>query len=94
MWRWNSFLRAQCPVGKRSIYINMDETCIRMCPESSRGLVYVKRGEKKKHVLEREQKATLSMRRSACSLVAFNCLSGRQQQLGFVGMYYMQCPKK
>ena len=42
-----------------------------MCPESSRGLVRVKRGSKKRHVLETERRATLSMRRSACSLVAF-----------------------
>ena len=70
-WRWNAFLRAQCPGGKRNVYVNMDETCIIMCPESSRGLVYVKRGRKKKHVLETERRATLSMRRSACSLVAF-----------------------
>ena len=33
--------------------------------------MYVKRGVKKKHVLEHKQKATLGMRRSACSLVAF-----------------------
>ena len=27
-WRWNAFLRSQCPSGKRCVYINMDETCI------------------------------------------------------------------
>ena len=70
-WRWSSFVRAHCPSGKHRVYINMDETCIRMCPENRAGLVYVKRGAEKKHVLEHEQKATLSMRRSACSLVAF-----------------------
>ena len=42
-----------------------------MCPESSKGLVYVKRGRNKRNVLETERRATLSMRRSACSLVAF-----------------------
>ena len=31
-WRWNSFLRSQCPTYKRCVYVNMDETCIRMCP--------------------------------------------------------------
>ena len=49
----------------------MDETCIRTCPESSRGLVHVKRDRTKKHIFKSERKATLSMRRSACSLVAF-----------------------
>ena len=71
-WRWNAFLRSQCPASKRCVYINMDETCIRMCPETGKGLVFVESGKKKKHVMEQERKATLAMRRAACSLVAFN----------------------
>ena len=71
-WRRNAFLRAQCPAAKRCVYINMDETCIRMCPETGQGLVFVPSG-KKKHVTEQERKATLAMRRAACSLVAFTC---------------------
>ena len=53
-WRWNAFLRSQCPASKRCVYINMDETCIRMCPETGKGLVFVESGKKKKHVMEQD----------------------------------------
>ena len=69
-WR-TSWAHTHKPVGKRLVYVNLDETCIRMYIESwTPGLVRVPSGARKVNVLEKKLKASLSQQRSAVSLIA------------------------
>ena len=71
-WKLANFMGTHTQeVGKRLVYINLDETCIRMYIESrTPGLVRVPSGARKVNVLEKKLKAPLSQQRSAVSLIA------------------------
>jgi hypothetical protein len=69
-WQWANYWAALCPTNKTVCYLNIDETSVKMFPQTSpRGFVALANGETTKLVLDRERSAPLSTRRSAVSLV-------------------------
>ena len=70
-WQWNNFWEAQAPPGRRIVHINIDETSVKLAPTVRAGAVARVPGEKLRHLLLREQKASLRLRRSAVTLMAF-----------------------
>ena len=55
------------------VHINLDETCVRLCPCVPRGAVAIDEGSTKKEALEQEHKASLHARRSAMTFVCSVC---------------------
>jgi len=70
-WKWANFLGSLAPPQKRVVHINMDQTSVRLWMHPGAGYVVVPAGQRKRHLLEREQRAPLSKRRAAFSLMAF-----------------------
>ena len=31
-WQWNNFLEGQAALGQVVVHINLDETCVKLCP--------------------------------------------------------------
>lgn len=81
-WQWNNFWEARIDATKRVVHINMDETSVKLFSGDSKGAVAVLPGEKMKEALGRaEQRASLRVRRSAISHVAFVCDDAEIQRL-------------
>ena len=55
------------------VHINLDETCVKLCPRVPLGAVAIDGGSTKKEALEQEQKASLHARRSAMTFVCSVC---------------------
>ena len=55
------------------VHINLDETCVKLCPCLPRGAVAVDGGSTKKEALEQEHEASLHARRSAMTFVCSVC---------------------
>ena len=55
------------------VHINLDETCVKLCPCVPRGAVAIDGGSTKKEALEQEHKASLHARRSAMTFVCSVC---------------------
>ena len=72
-WQWCNFLESLAPAGKQIVRINLDETCVRLCTEATKGAVAVGRNRSRKEALVGEHKASLSARRMAVTLVASVC---------------------
>ena len=72
-WQWSNFLEAQAAPGQVVVHINLDETCVKLCPSVPRGAVAIDGGSTKKEALEQEQKASLHARRSAMTFVCSVC---------------------
>ena len=72
-WQWNNFLEVQACPGQVVVHINLDETCVKLCPDVQPGAVAVGWHRTKKEAMEREQKADLKARRSALTYVCFVC---------------------
>ena len=73
-WQWNNFLEAQAAPGQVVVHINLDETCVRLCPDVQPGAVAVGWHRTKKEAMEREQKANLKARWSALTFVCCVCV--------------------
>ena len=54
-WQWNNFLEGQAALGQVVVHINLDETCVKLCPCVPRGAVAIDRGSTKKEALEQER---------------------------------------
>ena len=72
-WQWNNFLEEQAAPGQVVVHINLDETCVKLCPRVPLGAVAIDGGSTKKEALEQEQKASLHARRSAMTFVCSVC---------------------
>ena len=66
-WQWYNYCASQVPVGKTILRINMDEMAVCVFQGGRRGNVFISRAA------ERIQHATLNMRRTYMSFVAFIC---------------------
>ena len=55
------------------VHINLDETCVKLCPGVPLGAVAIDGTSSKKEALEQEQKASLRARRSAMTFVCSVC---------------------
>ena len=65
---------AQAPPGRRTVRINMDETPIKMDPvRKCKGLIAVPKAELKRKSASMVRPASLALRRSVITLVAFVC---------------------
>ena len=78
-WQWNNFLEAQAAPGQVVVHINLDETCVRLCPNVQPGAVAVGWHRIKKEAMDREQKANLKARRSALTFVCCGLEPAAQQ---------------
>ena len=47
-WQWNNFLEGQAALGQVVVHINLDETCVKLCPCVPRGAVAIDGGSAKK----------------------------------------------
>ena len=54
-WQWNNFLEGQAALGQVVVHINLDETCVKLCPCVPRGAVAIDGGSTKKEALEQER---------------------------------------
>ena len=54
-WQWNNFLEGQAALGQVVVHINLDETCVKLCPSVPRGAVAIDGGSTKKEALEQER---------------------------------------
>ena len=54
-WQWSNFLEAQAAPGQVVVHINLDETCVKLCPSVPRGAVAIDGGSTKKEALEQER---------------------------------------
>jgi len=81
-WQWSNFWEARIDATKRVVHINMDETSVKLFSGDAKGAVAALPGEKMKETLGRaEQRASLRVRRSAISHVAFVCDDEEIQRL-------------
>ena len=73
-WKWHNFLESQAPAGRRVVRINMDESPIKFDQvRQLKGLIAVPKQELKRKAETIQRKASLAMRRSVITLVAFTC---------------------
>ena len=72
-WQWNNFLEGQAALDQVVVHINLDETCVKLCPCVPRGAVAIDGGSTKKEALEKEHQASLHARRSAMTFVCSVC---------------------
>ena len=70
-WQWANFVEAQKGDTKRIVYVNMDETMIRLWQGGRREIVKVEPLADRKLFLDKEERGTLAERRQNCSMVAF-----------------------
>ena len=69
-WQWWNYLETQVPADKRSLRINLDETCISLFQGGRPGAVFC---SKKRHRSEPIEAASLAKRRTCMTHVALIC---------------------
>ena len=79
-WQWNNFLEAQAPAGRRIVRINMDETHVKLYFPLRKGAIAPLPCDTFKLWRVGETKASLSLRRSGVTFVAFVCDDHEVQQ--------------
>ena len=70
-WQWANFVEAQKSATKRIVYVNMDETMIRLWQGGHREIVKVEPFANRKLFLDTEERGSLAERRQNCSMIAF-----------------------
>ena len=80
-WKWANFVEAQRGDTQRTVYVNMDETMIRLWQGGQRALVKVEPFADRKLFLDREERGTLAERRQNCSMIAFMSDCPKAQEL-------------
>ena len=70
-WQWANFVEAQCGPTRRVVYVNMDETAIRLWQGGRHELLHVPAWDARKIVLDREERGSLAERRQNSTMVAF-----------------------
>ena len=69
--QWANLVEAHVPARKRIIYVNMDETMLRLWQGGRRELVKIEPFADRKLFLDREERGSLSERRQKSSMIAF-----------------------
>ena len=70
-WQWANFVESQAGVTKRIVYVNMDETMIKLWQGGRRELVRTESLVDRKIILYKEERGTLAERRQNSSMIAF-----------------------
>ena len=70
-WQWANFVESQAGVTKRIVYVNMDETMIKLWQGGRRELVRIEPLADRKVFLDKEERGTLAERRQNSSMIAF-----------------------
>ena len=74
VWKWYNFLEARAPPGRQVVRINMDETPLKYDQVRKRkGLLAISKAQHKKQKETLVRRASLALRRSVNTLVAFMC---------------------
>ena len=74
VWKWYNFLEARAPPGRQVVRINMDETPLKYDQVRKRkGLLAISKAQHKKQKETLVRRASLALRRSVITLVAFMC---------------------
>ena len=80
-WQWANFVEDQSGEMQRTVYVNMDETMIRLWQGGRRDLVKIEPFAKRRVFLDREERGTLAERRQNCSMIAFISDCPKAQEL-------------
>ena len=70
-WQWANVVESQAGVTKRIVYVNMDETMIKLWQGGRRELVRIEPLADRKVFLDKEERGTLAERRQNSSMIAF-----------------------
>ena len=70
-WQWSNFVESQRDTARRLIYINMDETMVRLWQGGRRELVKLEPFAERKLFLDKEERGSLAEKRQNVSMVAF-----------------------
>ena len=82
VWKWYNFLEARAPPGRQVVRINMDETPLKYDQVRKRkGLLAISKAQHKKQKETLVRRASLALRRSVITLVAFMCDDNDIQKL-------------
>ena len=80
-WKWANFVEDQRRDTQRTVYLNMDETMIRLWQGGRRALVKVEPFADRRLFMDREERGSLAERRQCCSMIAFISDCPRAQEL-------------
>ena len=80
-WKWANFVEAQRGDTQRTVYVNMDETVIRLWQGGQRALVKVEPFADRQLFLDREERGALAERRQRCSMIALIAECPKAQEL-------------
>ena len=82
VWKWHNFLESQAPPGRTAVRINMDESPLKFDQvRRTKGLFAMPKAELKRKRETFVRPASLALRRSAITLIAFVCDDAATQKL-------------
>ena len=82
VWKWHNFLDSRAPPGRTTVRINMDESPLKFDQvRRTKGLIAIPKAELKRKRETLVRPASLSLRRSVITLIAFVCDDAATQKL-------------